>query len=169
MENFYLKINSDWENKTKYGYVEGENKNMVNRLKDSSEEHSELSEFTNILSFKKTDKYRLHYKEFDKIISLIVSDIKKIELVEKIYDLKLPLFKKLNKYFVVSLTNKFIYNEGIHFLLRVLKEEFPLLGLKLVKEYTKEEIEEINNSSREIFKKKIDSDYQILLKLLQAR
>lgn len=170
MENFYLKKNPDWENKTKYGYVEGVNKNLVNRLTDSTEEHSESSEFTYILSFEKTDEYKLHYKEFDKIVSLIGPNIKKIEIVEKIYDLKLPILRKLNEYLVKSETkksNEFIYNDGISLLLSVLKEEFPLLGLKLFKEYSQEEIEEINNSSREYCREKLENDYQTLLKLKQ--
>ena len=169
MENIYLKKNSDWKNKTKYGYVEGDDKNLVNRLTDSSEEHSELSNFTNIYGFEKMDNYKL-YKEIDKIVSLIGSDIKKIEIVENIYGIKLPLLTELNKYLVDSATkksNEFIYNDGIPLLLRVLKEEFPLLGLKLVKEYSQEEIEEINNSSREYKRKQLETDYQTLLKLSQ--
>ena len=167
MENFYLKKNPDWENKTKYGYVEGEDKNLVNRLSDSSEEHSELSNFTNIYGFEKMDNYKL-YKEIDKIVSIIGSN--RIRLVENIYGIKLPLLTELNKYLVVSATkksNEFIYNDGIPLLLRVLKEEFPLLGLKLVKEYSQEEIEEINNSSREYKRKQLETDYQTLLKLSQ--
>ena len=167
MENFYLKKNPDWENKTKYGYVEGEDKNLVNRLTDSSEEHSELSNFTNIYGFEKMDNYKL-YKEIDKIVSIIGSN--RIRLVENIYGIKLPLLTELNKYLVDSATkksNEFIYNDGIPLLLRVLKEEFPLLGLKLVKEYSQEEIEEINNSSREYCRKQLETDYQTLLKLSQ--
>ena len=167
MENFYLKKNPDWENKTKYGYVEGEDKNLVNRLTDSSEEHSELSNFTNIYGFEKMDNYKL-YKEIDKIVSIIGSN--RIRLVENIYGIKLPLLTELNKYLVDSATkksNEFIYNDGIPLLLRVLKEEFPLLGLKLVKEYSQEEIEEINNSSREYCRKQLETDYQPLLKLSQ--
>lgn len=171
MENIYIKKNPDWEDKIKYGYVKGDDKNLINRLSDSSEEHSELSEFTNILSFEKTDEYKLYYKVFDKIVSFIGPDIKKIEIVEKIYDLKLPLFRKLNKYLVESATkksNEFIYNDGIPLLLRVLKEEFPLIGLKLIKEYPQEEIEEINNSSREYCRKQqLETDLQTLLKLKQ--
>ena len=53
MENFYIKKNPDWKNKTKYGYVNGDNVNLVNRLNDSKEEHSELSEYTNIFVFEK--------------------------------------------------------------------------------------------------------------------
>lgn len=170
MENFYIKKNPDWENKTKYGYVEGVNKNMVNRLNDSSEEHSESSEFTNILSFEKKDEYKLPYKEIDKIVSLIASNKDKIEIVENIYDSKLPLLRELNEYLVDSATkksNEFIYNDGTPLLLRVLKEELPILGLKLIKEYSQEEIEEINNSSREYCRKQLETDLQTLLKLKQ--
>ena len=168
MENLYIKKNPDWENKTKYGYVNGDNVNLVNRLNDSKEEHSELSEFTNILAFKKTNEYKLGFKEIDKIVSLIAPHKDKIEIVENIYDLKLPLLRELHEYLVKSKTkksNEFIYNDGIPLLLRVLKEEFPLLGLKLVKEYSQEEIEEINNSSREYCRKQLDTDLQTLLKL----
>ena len=168
MENLYIKKNPDWENKTKYGYVNGDNVNLVNRLNDSKDEHSELSEFTNILAFKKTNEYKLGFKEIDKIVSLIAPHKDKIEILENIYGIKLPLLTELNKYLVDSATkksNEFIYNDGIPLLLRVLKEEFALFGLKLIKEYPQEEIEEINNSSREYCRKQLETDYQTLLKL----
>jgi len=171
MENFYLKKNPDWENKTKYGYVEGNDKNLINRLKDSTEEHSELSNFTNIYKFVKMDNYKL-YKEIDKIASLIGSDIKKIKIVEEMYGVELPLLRELKQYLVKSKTkksNEFIYNDGIPLLLRVLKEEFPLLGLKLVKEYSQEEIEEINNSSRKLLRTQLEEDYKQLLQLKNYR
>lgn len=171
MENIYIKKNPDWKDKIKYGYVKGDNKNLINRLSDSSEEHSELSEFISILSFEKTNEYKLHYKEIDKIVSLIAPHKDKIEIVENIYDSKLPLLRELDEYLLDSATkksNEFIYNDGIHLLLRVLKEEFPLLGLKLIKEYPQEEIEEINNSSREYCRKQqLETDLQTLLKLKQ--
>jgi superfamily II DNA or RNA helicase len=171
VDNFYIKENKDWINKLKYGYVNGDKTNLINRLNNSTEEHSELSSFTNIFSFEKTNKYEL-YKEIDKIISLLGSDIKKIEIVEKMYDITLPLLRELNEYLVKSNTkqsNEFIYNDGIKVLIRVLKEEFPLLGLQLVKEYTIEEIESINNSSREQHRKqqkeKDNQNYENLMKL----
>lgn len=170
MENIYIKKNPDWKDKIKYGYVKGDNKNLINRLSDSLEEHSELSEFTNILSFEKTDEYKLHFKEIDKIVSLIAPHKDKIEIVENIYDLKLPLLRELHEYLVKSKTkksNEFIYNDSIPLLLRVLKKEFPLLGLKLIKEYPQEEIEEINNSSREYCRKQLETNLQTLLKLKQ--
>lgn len=170
-EFFYLKQNKDWHNKKKYGYVKGSDKNLVNRLNDSTEEHSELSQFTNILSFKKTDKYKIGFKEIDKNISLIGSNKQYITKVEDKYNIKLLLLRKLNQYLVVSetkISNEFIYNDGIHLLLRVLKEEFPLLGLELITEYSKEQIDKINNLSREYKRRKqLKTDYQTLLKLHQ--
>ena len=108
MNNIYLKTNSDWRHvsKSKYGYVNGTSKNLVNRLCDSSEEHSELSHFTNIFGFNKNDNYKLKYKEIDKIFSLIGSDIEKIEIVENLYGVELPLLRELNKHLVRSETKK---------------------------------------------------------------
>jgi len=168
MHNVYIKNNSDWLDKYKFGYVKGEEENLSNRLHDSSEEHSELSNFINIYSFNKTDNYKLGYKQFDKIVSLIASDVRKIEMVEDIYSIKLPLFKELNQYLVKSKTkssNEFIYKNGIELLIRILKEEFSLLGLELVKEYSEEEIEGINKAVVEKNRNLLEEDYKQLLKL----
>jgi superfamily II DNA or RNA helicase len=170
MDNIYIKHNIDWDThlKHKYGYVFGNNKKLINRLCDSTEEHSELSKFTNIYSFEKTIAYKLGVKEIDKIFSLVGSNIDKIKKVEGRYNIELPLLRELNQYLVKSETkqsNEFIYNNGLSLLIRVLKEEFPLLGLKLVKEYTKEEIDSINNSSREQARKQVEEDYRQLLEV----
>ena len=149
MDNVYLKKNNDWSHMVKYGYVKGNETNLTNRIHDSSEEHPELSTFTYIFKFEKNEKYILYYKEIDKIISHIACDIKKIKIVEDIYGIHLPLLRKLNEYLIKSETkqsNEFICNEGISILLEVLKKEFPLLGLDLIKVYTPEEINKINNT-----------------------
>ena len=72
----YIKDNPDWVSSKKYGYVKGNRDNLVNRLNNSKEEHSELSNFTNIFAFEKTASYKLRYKEIDKIFSLICSNLK---------------------------------------------------------------------------------------------
>ena len=151
MDNIYISNNEDWTllNKSKYGYVYGSKDNLKKRLIDSREQHSELSKFKYILSFEKIDCYKLPYKEIDKVISLCISNIDKINELEKIYNIELPLCRELNKYLIISKTkisNEFIKNNREDILLRVLKEEFPKLGLNLIKEYKKEEINEINNS-----------------------
>ena len=168
MHNFYIKTNDDWSGMAKYGYVHGNEKNLINRIHNSCEEHPELSTFTHILEFEKNEKYRLHYKEIDKIISLLGSDIKKIEIVEKLYGIQLPFLRKLNEYLIKSETKcstEFVSDEGILHLLNVLTEEFPKLGLDLIKEYTAEEIKTINNSSKKQYKTMVQQDYHNLLKL----
>ena len=167
MDNVYLKKNNDWSHMVKYGYVKGNETNLTNRIHDSSEEHPELSTFTYIFKFEKNEKYILYYKEIDKIISHIACDIKKIKIVEDIYGIHLPLLRKLNEYLIKSETkqsNEFICNEGISILLEVLKKEFPLLGLDLIKVYTPEEIKKINNTSKKQYKTKVEEDYHELIK-----
>ena len=66
MSHIYIKYNEDWIDKLKYGYVYGIDKNLINRLNDSKEEHSELSNFTNILLFKKTNELYLISKKLTK-------------------------------------------------------------------------------------------------------
>lgn len=166
MHNVYIKTNVCWSGMAKYGYVKGNETNLSNRIHDSCEEHPELSTFIYIFKFEKNEKY-IYYKEIDKIVSLIGSDIKKIEIVEDIYNISLPLLRILNKYLIKSETkqsNEFVSNEGIPILLEVLKEEFPLLGLDLIKEYTSEEIKKINNTSKEQYKTKVKEDYHELIK-----
>ena len=161
MDNVYLKKNNDWTHMVKYGYVKGNDTNLTNRIHDSSEEHHELSTFTHILEFVKNEKYVLSYKEIDKIISLVCSDIKKIEKVENILNISLPLLRILNEYLIKSETkqsNEFVSNEGISILLEVLKEEFPKLGLDLIKVYSPEEINTINNASKKQYKTKVEQE-----------
>lgn len=169
-----MKNNSDWEheNKQKYGFVEGSDDNLIKRLHDSSEEHSEKSVFTHIWSFEKTDKYILqpYYNEIDKLISLIAPCIKKIEIVENLYNVKLPYLRELNKYLVKSDTKQsteFIYKLGLHCFTDVLQDEFSKLGLNLIKKYNHEEIENLNTSNIKTYKKEA-SDYQQLLKFSES-
>ena len=173
IDNVYLKENEDWQNKIKYGYVNGNSENLVQRLADSREEHSERSEFINIYTFKKTDSYMLSNTiiQIDKIISNYCSDIGKLEIIEDIYNIKLPLMCELNKYLVKSKTkqtNEFVYKDGIPLLIRVLKEEFPKLGLELVKEYSSEEIQKINNDTVVREREQFEEEYNKQLMELKA-
>jgi hypothetical protein len=169
-DNVYLKENDDWKHKIKYGYVNGTSENLVNRLSDSSE-HSERSEFIHIYTFKKTDAYKLLpiITQIDKIISLYVSDIVKLEMIEQLYTIKLPLMHELNKHLVKSetkQTNEFVNKDGIPLLIRVLNEEFPKLGLELVKEYSPEEIQEINTASVAREREQLQQKYKELTELM---
>ena len=66
--NIYISTNPDRKKlgKSKYGYVNGNNQNLANRLSDSREQFSDLGKFTHILGFEKTDTYCNNYKIIDK-------------------------------------------------------------------------------------------------------
>lgn len=173
----YIKRNSDWDwdEKLKYGYVHRKDgdENLINRLCDSREEHSELSKFTDIYAFEKTKDYKLAcYDEIDKIFSLFAKDTNNVIKYEEKYNITLPLLRKLNEHLVQSNTkqsNEFIYETGILLLKQIMEVEFPLLGLKLVKIYTEEEINEINKSSRKQTREKTKNEkkYDSLMDILK--
>lgn len=167
MYHIYIKENNDWLcndncnkiSKCKYGYVKGTYENLINRLNDSKEEHTELSYFTYIYSYEKTINYIIPYEEIDKIISFIATNQERLNKVETIYNIKLPLLSSVSQYLPVSKTkqsNEFIYKNGIELLNNIFIQEFPLLGLKLKKIYTVEEINEINNNSSKINNKQYE-------------
>lgn len=140
----YLISNKDWlyEKKYKYGYS---SENILNRL--SSEQHSYLSTFKHIFKLEITKEYKLRYKEIDKIFSRLSRNIKKIKRREKKYKIKLPLLKnlcKLNYLINNSGGTEFIKEDGIKLLIRIIKEEFILIGINFVKEYSSEELKKIN-------------------------
>ena len=171
-DNLYFSSNPDREHlqKIRFGYVKGNDKNLINRLSDNTEQFSDHSYFTGIYTFSKTDKYKLPYKEVDKIISFIARYPDKITILEDIYDIKLPYMNKLSPFLVVgtNLNNEFINTEGISILIKVLEIEYPKLGLKLDKIYSKDEIETINSSKKRI-EDKNKENYDILMKLNQLR
>lgn len=147
--NVYIKSNDDWTHNVKYGFVNGNETNLVNRINDSREEHPEISVFDYVFEFEKTNDYKLPYNEIDKIISIMVYNKERISEIEDIYDEPMPILYKLHPYLVQSRTKKsteFIMKKGIHCLLQVLREIFPSLGLKLIKEYSVEDLQRINAS-----------------------
>jgi superfamily II DNA or RNA helicase len=158
--NIYISTNPDRKKlgKSKYGYVNGNNQNLANRLSDSREQFSDISEFTHIYGFEKTDIYNDDYTVIDGLISYGCRDKDIIELLERTYNTTLPHMRELSPYLVEGTNryNEFITNEGIPILIKALKEDFPKLGLQLVNEYSQEEIEEIKNMGREKVKKEYE-------------
>lgn len=147
----YILTNEDWDygDKYKFGYIFGEDINIINRLRDSTEQHSELSFYTRIYKIQKTNTYKLNYIEIDKIFSIFSNKKEYIKKYEEIYNISLPNLKKLHCFLIKSKTkiiNEFIKKGGLKIIDLIIKEEFPLLGLKLIKEYTMEEVNIINNT-----------------------
>lgn len=151
--NIYITINDDWYflNKCKYGYVSGGIENLVNRINDSTEQHSELSKYTHIFEIK-SDKYILPYVEIDKIFSLFTKQLNSNSRCDKY-----PLLTKLKIYLIESKTktsNEFIKLSGVDLIEQIIQQEFPLLGLELVKQYSKDELDDINRSVKLKYKTK---------------
>jgi len=143
--NIYITLNDDWSflNKCKYGYVSGGVENLINRINDSTEQHSERSKYTHIFEIK-SDKYILPYVEIDKIFSLFTKQLNSAETCDRF-----PLLHKLKSHLIESKTkqsNEFIKLSGVDLIEQIIQQEFPLIGLFLVKKYTPEELNSINNS-----------------------
>lgn len=172
LHNVYISSNPDRTKlgKSKYGYVNGNKQNLANRITDSREQFSDLGEFTHIWCFEKMDRYNDNYNLIDGLISYGCRDIEIINDLEQEYDTILPNMRELSNYVVEGTNhyNEFVKNEGIPILLRALKDDFPKLGLLLIKKYSPEEIAEINKMGREKVKKeyeKAKNKYKKMMKL----
>lgn len=149
--NIYISSNSDRDKlkKKKFGYVLGDKQNLANRLACSTEQFSDFSYFTNVISFIKTDIYD-EYDIIDKLISDGCRCPDYIDYLEDKYKTSLPNMKKILPHLVKGENefNEFIYDKGVPILIKALKDDFPKLGLELVKEYSKEELDEIKNMKK---------------------
>ena len=149
--NIYICSNNDRNrlNKKKFGYVEGDKQNLANRLGCSTEQFSDFSYFSNVFTFQQQDKYA-EYDIPDKLISEGCRHPEYIDMLENKYETTLPNMKQLTQYLVKGENkyNEFIQDNGLPILIKVLKEEFPKLGLTLVKEYSQTELDEIKNMKK---------------------
>lgn len=130
MSYFYIINNNDWiyENKYKYGYTE----NPIERIINSREQHSYQSYYIKLYKIEKTEKYKINYKEYDKIISIIGRNSEIITNIEDYYDIKLSFLRNIHKYLVNNNgSTEFIYKTGIDVLHNLLLNEFSLFGLNV--------------------------------------
>jgi len=147
MNYLYIQTNIDWnyENKFKYGYTE----NPKNRIK--SDQHSHKSSYLALYECISTDKYKYHYKEYDKIISSLRynsdNDIKQHLLENGIIDLSISnKFIEIKKYLInEDGGTEFIKsNEGIELLDDIFINIFKKIGIN-TRKLSKEEIDNIND------------------------
>ena len=78
----YIMYNMCWNNHLKYGYVFGDDPNLIKRLHDGKEKQLEMPKFIRIFKIRKTNKYKNIYKEPDKIFSLSAPKLSKIQYIE---------------------------------------------------------------------------------------
>ena len=163
----YVMSNNDWdhEGKKKYGFTNTPER----RLSDSHEQHSYLSSYCALYEISETLDYRIGLQHYDTVFSIISTDERKIQIVEDIYNCRLPLLRQLSDYLVKDGgSTEFIYSAGMDLFHRIIIEELPMIGLQVQKEYTKEELVEINNAYVNFTKEQNrDKQLQIYKQVLQ--
>jgi len=113
----------------------------------------------------KTDKYKF-YKEYDKLISILCRKIcNNSEIVKNIlkyYNLSL-LLELANSNLLVyhGCSTEFIKKEGLNLLNKIILNEFPILGLEIIKQYTQNELDDLNdNIQKELAEKLLTNDIE---------
>jgi superfamily II DNA or RNA helicase len=142
----YILTNPDWKGKCKFGYT----KNYQKRLLDSSEQHSALSNYRYLYQVKANANYKLH-TEYDLLFSKCIRREDYITELNQLYQFQpAEQFSMLEK-IRPSLINEgggteFIKEKGIVALTRFIesREGYQKLGLEVVKQFTSDEIAEIN-------------------------
>ena len=158
----YIINNPDWylEKKYKYGFT----KDIINRLKNSHEQHSYLSELKSLYKIEITDKYKLKYNEYDQIISILSRNERKLNKLKSLYNYHFQNLYNINKYLVNNNGGiEFIYENGLELFENILFNDYKKLGLIITK-INKEDIENINKEIKKYININDDSfdlrDYQ---------
>jgi superfamily II DNA or RNA helicase len=143
MSFIYITRNKDWdfERKHKFGFTE----DYDWRLKNSHEQHSHLTEYCALYSIVATKDYKIGYRQYDKILSVIARDERKIKIIEEIHCCHLPLLRQFSRYLVDDGgSTEFFRTDGVDALKAVIEVEFPYIGLEVCKEYVPHELTAIN-------------------------
>jgi hypothetical protein len=125
----------------KFGYT----KNFENRLLSVISEHSKKAYYKKIYKIRRSCNYILTYKQYDKIFSDVSRSIELIKIIEKEIKNDLFILRNLSNYLIDNNGgNEFVSGDGVIVIDDIVKKEFHFFGLILEKEFSDEEIEEIN-------------------------
>lgn len=140
----YILSNKDWlyENKYKYGYTT----NPINRLNNSHEQHSYKSKYIKLYQFNIINQFFIN-KPLDIIFSIISRNNQFINSYQNKYNCSLYLLKQLNQFLINhNGSTEFIHFNGLQLIDLIIKNEFKYFGIELIKEFTQNELDDINNS-----------------------
>lgn len=162
---FYIYIikNNDWSDMYKYGYT----KNILNRLYNSHEQHSYLSSYYNIWKLEKLKSYKLPYDKPDEIFSILCRNLNNINSLQLLYNYDFIYLKELNKFLINNGGGReFININGLQTLYKIIAYEFPILGIKIIKEYSIDDIDNFNKNNKKVntYKLKIEKKYDDFFK-----
>ena len=137
MQHFYIISNKSRPNEYKFGIF---NNNNFSRL---ISEDTYLSNKTECLFLCKIEKL-LNYKLYDEIDKILYKTYNYIDKIEKQYDVK--YLSELQKYLLKNGGgNELIKTDGLNILKKCILNDFPKLGLNIIKIYTNKDILNIFN------------------------
>lgn len=151
IQTLYVCKNKSRNNEIKFGVFFNK---RYERLLDSHEQFSYISEYLNLYDLNITDKYNLNFVEIDKIISHVGRDLKIINLIEEKFNIELNILKEINKYLLNNGGGDELIDSRYSYLIdNFMLNEIYKLGIR-VRKYTSEEVNLINkNISNEIRKR----------------
>lgn len=155
----YIIKNNDWIDMYKYGYT----KSILNRLYNSHEQHSYISSYNNIWKLEKMKNYKLPYDKPDEIFSLLCRNINYIKSLELLYNYDFIYLKELNNFLINNGGGReFVNINGLQTIYNIINIEFPILGIKIIKEYSIDDIDTINKYHKKIntYKLKNEKKYK---------
>ena len=145
-EYFYIQTNPDWINKYKFGYT----KNLTRRLFDNFTQHSSMVKYHKIYEIEKLGHYKL-YPEFDKIFSIVCRNKNMLDQLSSNYSHAFTNLNSIVEYLIEEGGGREFINgtclDVIHNV--IMRDEFEMLGVKCIKEFTEEEIKLENKKVRE--------------------
>ena len=137
----YVKTNKDWDYEEKYKY--GVTQDLYKRLNDFKESSSYKFNYAYIFKIIKLEPIyfkKFNYKSIDKIFSILLR-----KNIEKLKDI--PNLILIKKYLVDNDCNageEFIYKSGIDLFIKILLEDFKLIGV-IIKQLDINEVKNINS------------------------
>jgi superfamily II DNA or RNA helicase len=153
----YIQSNNDWnhENKFKYGITQ----DPYDRL--NTDQHSYKTLYHSIYEYTITDKYKLKFRQVDKIISNIGRNNDYIEKLKNHYKHEFIYLHQINKHLVNNNGGtEFIYKDGLEILEQILLIEFNILGIE-IKKINIDELQKINVSITSQTNNDFNSDFII--------
>jgi hypothetical protein len=159
MQTLYIAFNNSAPNEIKFGIY---NNNKYEIITDHYEEFSHCSRYLNLFDIEFTSKYDVILKNVDKIISIIGRKIFLIESFENKLNTKLKYLRELNKGLLNTdgVVKEFIDVKFKDSLYNFIIKELELFGV-IVKPYTKEQVEEINEKCKKIIQTKREKDLEL--------
>ena len=156
MQTLYLSSTKSRISEFKYGIFRNF---RYERVLDSQTYFSFLCIYDKLYDIKITNNYKLPLKDIDKIISISRDKIR-FQKIKNIYQYDFPYLTNLLKF---CLSNgggdELISFNGKEAFQNFIENELHIFGIEIIKEYTNEEIQEINENN----KKKYNYEYKQIL------